>query len=434
MMGPCVGRGRWLAAGGVLALAVFATQLKAQLPNPSAAALGLGENHIALARGYSAMSTNPAGLAIPGSPGSSFALLSVRGVGGLGPVDLGDFRDFEGETLPEAVRRLWLEAIIAEGAEHGSAGAEVTFLAAHAGRFGVQLATTAQLAGEIGPGAAELILFGNAGLTGEPADYLFTGGALDLVVASTAAFSYGHPVLRTDTRAISVGATISYTVGHVMVTAQDAGTVLSSDPLSVTIDFPIAQSDTLPSLDRLNQGTGVGLHLGGLWREGPLVFGLSIRNLVNTFEWDETTMFYRPGQAVLTQNDRSTDFDPQSFEGAPPHLQERVRELRYAPMLGAGGAYEVSPDVMVVGEVRGRLGDGQPLTPAVHAGGGVEYRPLPWLPLRAGAALISDGFLLSGGLGVSLGVVRLDAAVATRKDEFGRGTVGMFTFSSEAVN
>jgi hypothetical protein len=298
----------------------------------------------------------------------------------------------------------------------------------------VQLATTAHVVGEIGPAAAEIILFGNAGLTGEPADYVFSGGAVDLAVASTVAFSYGHPIVRTEARAISVGATISYTMGHLMVTAQDAGSQLTSDPLSVVIEFPIAQSDTLPSLDRLDQGTGVGLHIGGLWKEGPLTIGAAVRNLFNTFEWDESSMFYRRGQAILTEDQRTTDFDPQSFAAAPEHLRERVRDLRYPPVLSAGAAYDLRPELTLTGEVRGRIGEGQPGSPGFHLGAGAEYRPLGWLPLRAGAALVSEGYLLSGGLGVRLGVVRFDTAVAARNDEFGSGTVAMFTFSSEAIN
>ncbi|MQA91177.1 MAG: hypothetical protein GEU90_13250 [Gemmatimonas sp.] len=419
---------------GPVLMIFLAVTVEAQLPNPSAAALGMGENHVADAWGYSAVSTNPAGLAAPGKPASSFALMSLRGVGGLGPVGLAEIAEFDNGSVPDLVRRRWLDWIISEGTEHGSAGAEVTFLAAHLGRFGVQLSTTGHVVGEVGPGAAEIILFGNAGLTGEPADYAVTGGGLDVAVASTLALGYGHPIVLNEDRAISVGATLGFTVGHLMVTAEDAGSMLESDPLAISIDFPIAQTDTLPSLARLNQGTGLGLHLGGLWHEGPLRLAVSVRNVFNTFAWDEGTMFYRPGQAVLTQGEGSTDFDPQSFAAAPPRLKERVRDLRYAPVWSAGAAYDLRPDLALTSEIRGRIGDGQPIDGSFHAGAGVQYRPLEWLPLRAGAAVISEGFLVSGGLGLRLGVVRLDGAIAARRDEFGTGTLAMFTFSSESAN
>jgi hypothetical protein len=429
---------RAMGSTGIAALLVSvlfaAAPAGAQLPNPSAAALGMGDNHTALARGYSAISTNPAGLAAPDAPGSSFALFSVRGLGGIGPVGLDEIGNFEGDLVPDAARREWRDWIVREGSERGAAGAELTFLAAHAGHFGVQLSTTANLAGAIGPGAAELILFGNAGLTGEPADYLFEGDGLDVVVASTLAFAYGRQVMGAGARTISVGATLKYTMGHLMVTAENSGSELSSDPLAVRVEFPVAQSDTLPSLDRLDQGTGVGLDLGALFTEGPLVLGVSIRNVFNTFAWDEASMYYRPGQAILTPDESITDFEARDFADAPGRLVERVRDLGYAPTVDAGAALEVDPSLLLVANIRGRFGDAQPFEPAHHVGAGAEYRPLRWLPLRAGAAWESDGFLLSAGAGVSIGVLRFDAGLAARRTDLGTASVAMFTFSSESRN
>src|SRR5690606_13398448 len=135
------GGGRVTRRGwGILSLLLVGSLLPAaagaQLPNPSAVALGMGENHAALARGYSAISTNPAGLGAPGGPGSSFALLSVRGIGGIGPVGLDELDTYEGGIVPESVRREWWNWIVEEGSQSGSAGAELTFLAAHVGRIG----------------------------------------------------------------------------------------------------------------------------------------------------------------------------------------------------------------------------------------------------------------------------------------------------------
>ena len=105
---------------GILSLLLVGSLLPAaagaQLPNPSAVALGMGENHAALARGYSAISTNPAGLGAPGGPGSSFALLSVRGIGGIGPVGLDELDAYEG-GLPSAVTL----GVLADAAEAADA-------------------------------------------------------------------------------------------------------------------------------------------------------------------------------------------------------------------------------------------------------------------------------------------------------------------------
>lgn len=423
---------------GILSLLLVGSLLPAaagaQLPNPSAVALGMGENHAALARGYSAISTNPAGLGAPGGPGSSFALLSVRGIGGIGPVGLDELDAYEGGIVPESVRREWWNWIVEEGSQSGSAGAELTFLAAHVGRIGVQLSSTAKVAGAIGTGAAELILFGNAGLTGDPADYIFEGDDVDLVIASTLAIAYGQQVLETEYGTLGLGATLKYTMGHVMMTAENSGSALSSDPLNVQVEFAVAQSDTLPSLDRLNQGTGVGLDLGALWTAGSLRAGLTLRNVFNTFSWDEESMYYRPGRAILTTEETTTDFDARGFEEAPDRLVDRVRDLGYGRVLEAGVAVAVDPTLTVAADVRGSFGEAQPFDPAHHVGAGVEYRPLDWLPLRTGAAWVSDGYLLSIGAGARFGVVRLDAGLARRRTDLGSSTVAMFTFSSESLD
>jgi hypothetical protein len=421
-----------LGAAALLAAGAGAAPLAGQLPNPAAAVLASGENHTAIARGFTAISWNPGGLAMPGSPGSSFAVMSTRALAGLGPVGLEDIRDFEGAFVPEQVRRAWLDRIVSAGGEQGSAGGEVSYLAAHVGRFGVQFATTAHVLGNVAPGAAELLLFGNAGRTGAAVDVSLAGSSLDVAVASTAGFSYAQPLIRQGSRTLSLGATVKYTVGHVMVTALDLGSDVTADPLGVQLNFPIAQVDTLFGLDRLNQGTGIGLDLGLAWQDGPLMAGLAVRNVFNSFEWDRQNAFFRPGRAVLTQDTNTTDFDHLPFSAAPEAIRQRVEDLEYAPIVAAGAGYEVRPELLVSAELRQRMGDAQPFEPRTHLGVGADYRPLRWLPLRAGAAVISDGYMVSGGLGLHLGVVHLNGAVSQRRTDLGTGTSAMFTFSSES--
>ena len=129
---------------------------------------------------------------------------------------------------------------------------------------------------------------------------------------------------------------------------------------------------------------------------------------------------------------RATDFGAQEFEAAPARVRARVRDLEFAPAVAVGIAYEVVPGLRFSADGRQRMGEGHPFEPASHLGVGAEIRPLPWLPLRGGAAVESDGFLLSGGAGVGLGPVRLDGAAARRTTEFGAATMLMATFSIES--
>lgn len=67
-----------------------------QLPQASAAALGMGYNTTAWARGFAAVANNPAGLAHRDSPGFSIAILPISLGSGLGPVGLEDLTAWEG--------------------------------------------------------------------------------------------------------------------------------------------------------------------------------------------------------------------------------------------------------------------------------------------------------------------------------------------------
>jgi hypothetical protein len=401
--------------------ALPARRAEGQLPDASAAALGMGDTHAALARGFTAVARNPAGLAMPDGPEASASIFSIRGVGGLGPVDLGDFAAYEGELLSEEVRRQWLDRITTAGGEEGTASAEVSYLSAQYGRFGLQFASRGDVDSSLSPGAAELLLFGNAGRTGAPADIALQGSAFDLAVTSTFGVGYAHPLIREGDRALSLGVTLKYTIGHLMMTALELGGETTADPLAMRVEFPVVQSDTIPGLGGPDTGAGVGLDVGLAWRDGPLLAGLVLRDLVNTFAWNEESLYFRAGTVTVEGETRATDFEPRPFSDAPDPVRERVRELHDPPVLAAGMAYEPRSDLTLSAELRQRLGEGRSSLPDTRFGAGAEYRPLAWLPLRAGASLHAEGYLLAGGLGLHLGPLHLDAALASRKS----GSAGM---------
>jgi hypothetical protein len=251
------------------AVALAASSVAAQLPSASASALGMGENYTAVARGFNAAAWNPAGLGMRNNPMVSFGLMSIRGLGGLDPVSLADLKAEEGKNVSAEVRTKWLEAITTEGNEQGSGGTDVTFLAASVGRVGLQLSTSARAVANISPGAAELLLFGNAGRTGQAADVQLEGSTFDVAVTSTAGIAYGQPLIRTAGRSLSLGATLKYTVGHVLYAGEDNGGHTQSSPLELEVKFPMVVSDTVAFIDRLNKGGGFGLDLGLAYQGGP---------------------------------------------------------------------------------------------------------------------------------------------------------------------
>ena len=432
-MNPFMNRIRLGGATTAAIVALLATSapLSAQLPSASASALGLGENYTASARGFNAVAWNPAGLGVYGNPKVSFALLSTRGLGGLDPVSLADLKEHEGTVLSTQIRQQWLDEISAEGSEAGSGGVDISYLAASVGRVGVQLSSQARAAANMGPGAAELLLFGNAGRTGSAADISFAGSSYDAVITSTAAISYAQPFIRTPTRSFAIGATLKYTFGHLMFTGEDEGGAVDADPLAVSIDFPMVVSDTVFVFDKLDNGNGVGLDLGATYVAGPWSVGAVAKNVFNTFKWDEASLFYRPGEAAFDGSDSETDFDPQPFSASPQSLQDRVEEFVGQAEFGAGLAFQPNRRVLLTADFRQRSGEARLGESTTHMGAGIELRPLSFLPLRAGGALLNDGGRFgSVGVGLEFGVLNLTLSAAQRDTDLGMDQMVMFTLSS----
>lgn len=420
---------RWALLAAFAILAATAPTY-AQLPSASAAALGMGDNFTAVARGSDAPAWNPAGLGMQGSSLVTFSLFTPRAIGGLDPVSLSDLKDHEGSSVPFSVREDWLDMITREGNEQGSGGVELTFLSASVSRVGVQLSTTGRAVANLDPGVAELLLFGNAGRTGVPVEIDLSGSSLDAVVTSTLAISYGHPIIRTPNRSLALGATLKYTFGHLMFTGVETGGSVSADPLGVQLQFPMVVSDTVLVFDKLDNGGGVGLDLGVMYETGAWNGGAVVRNLFNTFEWDQQSLFFRPGEAVFNQTERSSNFTPQPFSEAPEALRERVESFVGSPELAAGVGFRPNGRVLVTADAFHRLEDSRLGEAGSRLGAGVEFRARRWLPLRAGGAVLDNGTLASLGLGLEFGVVNFTASLARRDTDLGSDRMAMFTFSS----
>lgn len=416
---------------------VLAPAAAAQLPSASAASLALGDNYTALARGYNAVSWNPAGLGMPDNPLFSFAFAG-RGAGGTDPISLGDFKQYGGTTVPTSVLATWLARVQAQGGQSFDADGAAS-LAMSIGNLGFQLSTDAYERGKLNPDAVEVLLYGNAGLTGAPRDMNFKGSRTEAAVATTAALSFGHGVdfgIGPITQHFAIGATVKYIVGNALVLGEDAGSVLQANPLTVDMRFPIIQSDT--SFDRVPQhGHGIGVDVGAAWQSGPLAAGVTIQNFVNTFRWDLSQMYFRPGGAVFGGSaTRSTSFDPVSMSALPDSLKAQaaalgadVEAMRFTPSMNVGVSMKVLPFLTATGDLRQQLGDGMDLGDRTHVGAGAELRIVPFLPVRAGVAGITGGYVVSAGAGLELFFFHLNAGVAERKTQYGSFPAGALTIS-----
>jgi hypothetical protein len=70
--------------------------------------------------------------------------------------------------------------------------------------------------------------------------------------------------------------------------------------------------------------------------------------------------------------------------------------------------------------MRQQVGAGLALEERTHMGIGAQMRVLPFIPLRAGAAYVTGGYLLTAGTGLELGAVNITASVQDRHTAHGR--------------
>ncbi len=402
-----------------------------QLPGASPATLGTANNYMVLARGFAAIGLNPAGLGMPETSGFTLALLPAGGSQSLDPLTLSDLADYEGVILPASVKEDWLQQISAAGGQSGAAAANVTYLSASWNNFGLQLSTVVSAQANLNDAAAELLFFGNAGRTGMAGDFNLQGSGASAYAVTTLGISAGFPIARRWVpglkQGLSVGATLKQSWGHALAFAEDGGTLAESDPLGIDVDFPVIHPREGSS--GLNRGSGLGVDVGVAWERGPWAAAAAVQNLFNTFEWDLAELAYRPGEAVFDENTNQSDFEERPATDAPAALQDKVKELTFKPALALGGAYEASETLTVTAELRQRVGDGLEADPKSHLGIGMEFRPTPIVPLRAGFAIVTKGFQVGGGMGLVLGPVHLGFAALYQTGDVGDGLAGSFGLS-----
>jgi hypothetical protein len=412
-------------AAVALAAAVAPVAVSAQLASASATTLGLAGNVTARARGIAALSANPAGLGMPGS-GFTLALLPLQVRPGLGPITSKDLADFQGEVVPAATRQTWLDLVRESGQQSGTVGAEVTELALAVGRFGLQASTIVQGSMSLAPDAVEAILFGNAGRTGQAANITVTGSSMEAFAVTTVGGSFALPLSRSE-GAMALGATLKYSMGHGVLAGEVESGSFTADPIKVTLDLPLI---TIPDEDADPiVGSGLGLDLGFQMKQGKLGLGVAVLNALNTFEWDQEKLVYRPGTASWDASNSTDDFDEQPISGASTATRALIEDMTFDPALSVGVAYDVSDDFTVSGDLQNRFGEGMQVGPKFHLGGGAEYRGLKVLHLRAGAAAVTGGAELAAGASLVLGPVSLSAAGGTRTGEEEDTQLVQFTLS-----
>jgi hypothetical protein len=391
---------------------VAATTASAQLPAASPAGFAMGGNYTAMARGYEAVAFNPANLASVGRPFISIGMGVAGGSFGLEPVDLTSFYKVRGMVVDSAIRAGWVNLARQSGRQRIRGDMSVTPFAMSIGPIGLQTAMVVATDLDISPDAFEAMLFGNAGNNnGQPKTLSLLGTAATVSAFAVGAGSFAVPLPFKiaggflGSEHLSIGITGKYIVGAGYAIARDGGSTIGT---TGNINFPVIlpseaafSSDTAGAIPNL--GIGTGADLGLAWSASRWRVGILAENVFNTFKWDTTKLAFAPNSGTLDPSDSTSevDGDEQPFTNAPQSLKDVVISQAFKPAITIGMALKVNSFLTLTADVHKQTGGDEAISigPRDRMGVGAELKILPFIPLRAGVASISDGWQAGAGFG-----------------------------------
>ncbi len=264
---------------------------------------------------------NPAGLT--GGTGWEFLLTPARVGLSLGPITGRDIARVGGDVLSRGTREEWL-ARVGSGNQRGRARADIGPIAVRRGPVEIRASTTVVGTVRLPADAVELLLFGNAGLDGDPGDFRLTDSALDGAVFSTVGVAWGLRPAPDVVPELTVGTRLHATIGHGLVVTRDAGSLIVGDEATADLRLPTIST----SGEGLAPGFGMGMDVGVGWLGAGGSTGVSLINAVRTFAWSDADLRYRAGETLIEGAGVETDFGARPISDAPPTLRALARRLR----------------------------------------------------------------------------------------------------------
>ena len=395
----------------------------AQLPGFSTRAVALGGGYTASASGFEAIAWNPALLAMPGHPGFSLNLVQFEIGAGSNTFSMGDFQKYRDKVLTTQDKNDIL-AQVRQGDPTRTLSINVQpsigALALSLGSFAASISAAGSIGADVSSDAVELTLFGNVTRKGPGQSYTAAGSGVRGWGAGTLALAYGSKI-PVPIGALAIGTTLKISRGIVAIRAEDLGTTLQTNPsFNASAGFHALVSDVDSSK---SNGSSVGLDLGGSYQlVSGLRFGLVLENVINSTNWDDQHLVYYRKQFRLSQNgSQVTDSTISNIDRAPYNpadpLQKRLHDSLTVggtyPMRIRAGVNATSGKITLAAGAVIRVKQALDIGAAQQLSAGAEIRLIPFLPLRAGMSSdMQGGFTLSGGLGLKLGPLRFDGAVA----------------------
>lgn len=373
-------------------------------PNISnARSVGLGGASIGLARGVDAPIWNPANLGLPDNGRLSVKLINL----GLGVYNnsftLQQYNTYNGAYWDEQDIENILNSIPANGMEISLTG-NCQVASFSSGRLAFSIEALVQSKVKLVKDFFDFVLHTNS----QKEEHIFDDCDGEMWGVMSYNFSGGIPIRVPHFQHFAIGGTIKYLQGYgylkIVETRGYRRTTSAGEKAEGSMKMNYASLGRGVSFDfgvsaKLNQN---------------LTMGLSLKNFINNIEWYKDT------------NHRYYSFSMDSLnifnvleKDTIIYTEETSEELSslnstLPAELHIGIAYTKTKYTFVLDYIQGfRERAGTSLLPMFAAG--IEFRPVPWLPLRTGFSVGGDDlFSTSIGWGLKMGPVAFDIAASNR--------------------
>ncbi|MBU0742824.1 hypothetical protein KJ554_10800 [bacterium] len=384
-------------------------------------AMGMSGAYTAASRGLDAVDWNPANLALDVEDGLSLGIASVSLDLNNNAFSLARYNEISGAVLTEADKQELLDDIPAEGFIL-DANVRASALGVSTGPLALTFQGIAGGTGTLDKDFFDLILMGNE--IGQSFSFEDTDGEAYAVGAAT--LSVATPLLTRRTYRLSAGVNARYLYGLYDFTVEEAGG-------GITADMEGVRGEATAAVLMSRGGSGYAVDAGlALQVPRGWTVGLAMSNVASRLTWDEDVerrVWSAKGDSVTAT---SGDMDAHITESDTTYAAAAyARTLPAVVRLGASntlGSFLLGCDLSR--GVAKRAGVSDKLALDI----GVEWRLASWLQPRLGLGFGGEVRRAAAGLGLNLGAVRWDLAVANRGQFFPNNTKGLAFASGLALD
>ncbi len=383
--------------------------------------MGMSGAYTGAARGLDAVDWNPANLALGAAEGYSLGIASVSLDLNNNAFSLARYHEINGAVLTEADKQELLNEIPDEGFML-DANVRASALGFCAGPLALTFQGIAGGTGTLDKDFFDLVLMGNE--IGQSFSFEDTDG--DGYAVGAATLSYARPVLTNRTYRLSAGVNARYLYGLYDFTVEEAGG-------GITADMDGVRGEAAASFITSQGGSGYAVDAGlALQLPRGWTVGLAVSNVASRLTWDENVERRVWSAKADSLTAMSDDLDAHITESDTTYAAAAyARTLPTVIRLGASntfGSFLVGCDLSRGLEKRAGASDKLALDL------GVEWRLTTWLQPRAGLGFGGEVPRAAAGLGLYLGIVRWDLAVANRGQFVPNDTKGLAFASGLALD